>query len=112
MAKTVNKEEGNRIALRQALTPEAEENQLVALATELAKKRLQDGTASNQVIVHYLKEGSMKAKLERERLEKENELLKAKTEAIKASQDIKELLGEAMKAFSEYRGDSNVVEEE
>ena len=67
-----------------ALDPESRENQLISLAVNLAEEKLRDGTASNQLIVHYLKLGSTKERLEKEKLEKENELLKAKTEAIKA----------------------------
>ena len=46
--------------MRQALTPEAEENQCIHLAMQRAKEQLLDGTASSQVIVHFLKLGSSK----------------------------------------------------
>ena len=62
---------------RPALTPESRENQLVSLAINLAEKQLREGTASSQVITHYLKLGSTQAKLEQEKLKQENELLKA-----------------------------------
>ena len=48
--------------MRPALTPEARENQLVSLAVDLAEKQLREGTASSQVITHYLKLGSTKRK--------------------------------------------------
>ena len=35
---------------RPALTPEARENQMIALAENLAEQQLRDGTASSQVI--------------------------------------------------------------
>ena len=55
--------------MRPALTPEARENQLVSLAVDLAEQQLRDGTASSQVITHYLKLGSTKERLEKEKLE-------------------------------------------
>ena len=56
--------------MRPALTPEARENQMIALAVDCAEQQLRDGTASSQVIVHYLKLGSSKERLEKEKLEK------------------------------------------
>ena len=60
---------------RPALTPEARENQLVALAVDLAEKQLREGTASSQVITHYLKIGSTKERIEKEILEKQKDLI-------------------------------------
>lgn len=89
---------------RPALTPEARENQMISLADSLAEKQLRDGTASPSVITHYLKMGSMREKLERERLEKENELLKAKTEELRSARRIEELYADAIKAMQKYAG--------
>ena len=89
---------------RPALTPEARESQMVNLADTLAEQQLRDGTASPSVIIHYLKMGSMREKLERERLEKENELLKAKTEELKSARRIEELYADAIKAMQKYSG--------
>lgn len=105
MAKTkraISSESGRKS--RPALTPEARENQMVALAVNLAEQQLRDGTASSQVITHYLKLGTMKEKLEREKLEKENELLRAKTEAIQSAKRIEELYADAIKAMQRYQG--------
>ena len=66
--------------MRPALTPEARENQLVSLAVDLAEKQLREGTASSQVITHYLKLGSTKERIEKEILEKQKELIEAKTQ--------------------------------
>ena len=87
-----------------ALDPEARENQLISLAVNLAEEKLRDGTASNQLIVHYLKLGSTKERLEKEKLEKENELLKAKTEALESAKKSEELYAEAIKAITRYSG--------
>lgn len=89
---------------RPALTPEAREGQLISLAVDLAEKQLQEGTASSQVITHYLKLGSMREKLERERLEEENKLLRAKAEAIRSAKRSEELMQEAIAAFRNYSG--------
>lgn len=87
-----------------ARTPEARENQMIALAVDLAEKQLLEGTASTQVITHYLKLGSTKERLEKERLEAENKLLRAKTEAIESAKHVEELYQEALKAMSIYQG--------
>lgn len=89
---------------RPALSPEARENQLIARAVDLAEQQLLDGTASSQVITHFLKLGSMREKLERERLEEENKLLRAKTKAIEEQKEMKEIYLEALKAMQMYSG--------
>ena len=105
MTKVKNKS-GESRKIRPALTPESRENQLISLAVDLAEKQLQEGTASSQVITHYLKLGSTKEKLEKEKLEEENKLLKAKTEALQSSKKVEELYSEAIKAMRKYSGNS------
>lgn len=90
--------------IRPALTPEAREQQLIALAENQAEKQLLEGTASSQVLVHYLKLGSTRAQIEKEKLERENELLRAKTESLQAAQRSDELFAEAIKAMKSYGG--------
>lgn len=92
----------SRRKIRPALTPEARENQMISLAVDLAEQQLLDGTASAQVITHYLKLGTMKEKLEREKLQKENELLIAKTKALESAERIERLYEDAMSAFKSY----------
>lgn len=89
---------------RPATTPEARENQLVALAVDLAERQMRDGTASSQLITHYLKLGSSREKLEQERLARENELLGAKVEAMASAQRIEALYSEALNAMRSYAG--------
>lgn len=89
---------------RPALTPEARENQMIALAVDLAEKQLREGTASSQVITHFLKLATTKEQLERQLLEKEVELKQAKTEALQSAKEIKELYGEAIAAMRNYSG--------
>ena len=94
-----------RGSLRPADTPEARENQMIALATNLAEKQLIEGTASSQVITHFLKLGSTKEQLELEKLKRENRLLEAKSEALESAARVEELYAEAIKAFGIYHGD-------
>ena len=95
--------------IRPGLTPEARENQLISLAVDLAERQLQEGTASSQVITHYLKLGSTKERIEKEILEKQKELISAKTQALKSAERIEELYTQAIKAMRDYnpQGDSN-----
>ena len=95
---------------RPATTPEARESQLIAKASRLAEQQLEDGTASAQVITHYLKLGSTREQLEQERLRHENELLKVKREAIESQKQIEELYRNAITAMRSYSG--HHVEEE
>lgn len=101
--KIINTENTSK-EMRPALTPEARENQLISLAVDLAEKQLREGTASSQVISHYLKLGSTTAKLEKERLRLENELTKAKTQQVNSSETSEQLYKEAIKAFQRYSG--------
>ena len=93
--------------IRPALTPEARENQMIALAVDLVEQRLLDGTASSQETTHFLKLGSMKNRLEMEKLQEENSLLKARTEALQSAKRVEELYSEAIKAMRRYSGQGN-----
>ena len=87
---------------RTALTPEQRENQMISLAIDLAEKQLMEGTASSQVITHYLKLGSTKERIEKEILEKQKDLIEAKTQSLQSSQKIEALYSEAIKAMQSY----------
>lgn len=89
---------------RPALTPEARESQMISLAVDLAEQQLRDGTASSQVITHYLKLGTIKAELEKEKLIAENEVLRAKAKAIDSAEEMKVLYDDAIKAMRNYSG--------
>lgn len=95
---------GSSKMMRPALTPEARENQVIALAVDLAEKQLREGTASSQVITHYLKLGSTKEKLEKEIMEKQKGLIEAKTQNLKSMERMEELYVNAMEAFRGYSG--------
>ena len=95
-----------------ATTPEARENQLISLATDVAEKQMREGTASAQVISYYLKLGSSREKLEQMRLSKENELLDAKAEALASAKRVEEMYSEALNAMRSYAGYEPVEDEE
>ena len=98
--------------IRPATTPEARENQLISLAVDLAEKQLIDGTASSQVITHYLKLGSTKERIEREILEKQKALIEAKTENLQSAKRIEELYTNAINAMKNYSGQNESSEDE
>lgn len=77
---------------------------MVALAEEMAAEQMRNRTASAQVVTHYLKMGSLRERLERERMQAEIELQRAKIEAIASNKRIEEKYAEAMKAFRGYQG--------
>lgn len=95
---------GNQRQMKPAMTPEARENQLISLATDLAEKQLREGTASSQVIVHYLKLATKKEQLEQEMLARKTEHLTAQTESLQAAKRIEDLYENALKAMKEYGG--------
>lgn len=104
---------GNTRPERPATTPEARENQLIARAVDLAEKQLMEGTASTQVIVHYLRLGSTKERIEKEILERQKELITAKTEALQSAKRVEELYAKAltaMKTYSGYAGDEEEMD--
>lgn len=92
-----------------ALTRESRENQLIAAAERLAEKQICEGTATSQVIVHYLRLGAQREhyRLECEKLKYETELLQAKKESLESAKRSEELMEEAIKAFRSYRGEEN-----
>jgi len=89
---------------RPATTPEGQESHMVAIAVQLAEKQILEGTASAQVISHYLKLGSSREKLEQERLARENELLVAKVEQLASQARVEELYLNALSAMRAYGG--------
>lgn len=96
---------------RPGMSVEARENQLISLAVDLAEKQLMEGTASSQVITHYLKLGSTKERIEKEILQKQKELIVAKTEALHSAKRIEELYSDALNAMRAYRGEVEIDDE-
>jgi hypothetical protein len=95
---------GKRWNRRPATSEEGRESQLVSLAIDLAEKQLSEGTASSQVMTHYLKLGSSREKLEQQRLLAENELLRGKVDALASAKRVEELYSSALNAMRTYAG--------
>lgn len=107
--KTKADQEQTTPELRPAITPEAQEARMISLAMTQAENELRKGTASSQVVIHYLKLAATKEKqsLELEKLQEENRLLRAKTEAIESAKRVEELYSDAIKAMQIYQGVAN-----
>lgn len=97
---------------RPAITAEGRENQLISLAFDLVEKKLTDGTASSQEVVHFLKLGSTRGRLEEKRIEKENLLLAAKVDQIASGKRMEELYEKAISAMRTYSGQDVDEEDE
>lgn len=100
----------DRPKIRPALTPEARENQLIALAIDEAERRILDGSATSTLLVHFLKLATTRERMEKEIMEKQKELLEAKTKAIKDAEDSKELYAKAIAAMRRYSGTGEAEE--
>lgn len=94
-----------------ATTPEARENQLIGLATDLVEKKLRNGTATSQEIVHLLKYASGRERLEREKIENENELLRARVKSLASGAEVESLYREAIAAMTSYKPDPHPDDE-
>ena len=92
------------LSKRPATTPAVRETELVSLAVDLAEKQLRAGTATSQVITHYLKLATEREKLERDKLFSENELLQAKVETLKSQKRMESVYEDALRAMKEYGG--------
>lgn len=89
---------------REALTPEAREDMIIAKAYDLAEKRIEEGIATSQEIVHFLKMGSARERQERRILAEQEKMLNAKTDAIKSAKRTEEMYTEALSAMKSYQG--------
>ncbi len=109
----MSRERSGRKPRRPATTPDGRENQLISLAVDLAERQLVNGTASSQVLTHFLKLASSRERLEQERLQRENLLLSAKVDQIASSKRIEELYETALNAMRSYAGrDTDIYDED
>lgn len=99
-----SRRDNDRLRRPPARTPEEQENRLIGLATSLAERQLMDGTATAQVITHYLKLGSSREALEQDKIEREIDVLEAKREMMESAKRIEEMYGAALDAMRSYAG--------
>ena len=107
MAKTTNNVR-TTTKRRAAMSPEARENQMISLAVDVAEQQMLKGTASSQVITHFLKLGSRKEQLEREKLENEKQLLRTSIKALESSEKSEDMYAKVLRAIKEYSGREDV----
>lgn len=88
-----------------APTPEAREMQMISYAVDLAERQMLEGTASAQVITHYLKLASSRNALETKKIERENKLLDARVKQIDESAQNGDLYQQVIQAMKEYTGE-------
>lgn len=103
------KQEDQKKTLPPAISDEQRESRAVSLAFDLAEKMLMEGTASSQIITHFLQRGSSKDKLEKEILERKKDLITAKTESLESSRRYEEIYAEAISAMKRYQGMEEIV---
>jgi len=106
------KSEAEPIRRRPATTPEARENEMVSLAHDVAEEQMRNGTASSQVITHFLKLGSTREQLEQQKLEFEAQLAQAKIEAIAQQGRMEELYKDAISAMKMYTGSTSELDQD
>lgn len=105
-------EENKKRSSTPSMSPEAVENRLISKAYKAVERRIDSGEATAAELVHFIKEGSLRQQYELEKLKKENELLRAKTEMIASQKEVKELYAEAISAFRRYSGMPDLDEED
>jgi len=112
MSKSTGKPKNIKRRRAPGKTIESRENQLIGMAVDLAARQIKEGSASSQVITHFLKLGSTQSLLEKAKLDKENKLLQAKTEALQSAKKIEDLYIKAIKAFRVYNGQEELDDED
>lgn len=110
MASRRRSDETARTPRRPATSPEQREQQVISQAIDLAEQQIEAGTASSQVITHFLKLGSSREQLEQQRIAHENELLKVKRESLESAKRVEELYEQAIGAMRAYQGVEEPIE--
>lgn len=104
MASRVRSSENGHRRRSPARTPEARELELASAAYDLAEDQIRQGTASSQVITHFLKMGSTRERLEQERMHHEIELMDVKRDQLEGQKRVEELFVSALDAMRSYQG--------
>lgn len=87
-----------------ARTPEAREQEMIALAMDLAEQKLRDGSAPAPLVMLFAKAGLDRERLEREGLEINNRLGHTKASQIEQMTQSNEKLDRVFKALRTYQG--------
>lgn len=87
-----------------ARTPKAQEQLMINLSMKQAEQMLREGRAPAQIVVHFLKLATEKAKYENEKLRAETEMTISKSDLMKSQQHSEELYAKAISAFKSYGG--------
>lgn len=95
-----------------ARTPEAREMEVIAAAYDLAERQIREGTATSQVITHFLRLGTQQAKLEREILIEQKKLISAKTESLESQKNLGKMYEDAIRAMKKYSGNGGDDDED
>lgn len=102
-----NKNHQSKTRSKPSHTPEGRENQLIALAYDKVEERIINNQATSQELVHFLRLGTEKAKLEKEKLKIDKELAEAKIKSLGSDEELKELTKKALTAFSSYKSSAD-----
>ena len=115
MSKEVQKANASKASGRKAApvrTPEAQEQLMINLSMKQAEQMLREGRAPSQIVVHFLKLATEKAKIENEKLKADAEMARSKTELMRAQRHSEELYEQAIQAFKSYGGSGSFGEED
>lgn len=85
-------------------TAEARERRMIALAMDQAEKMLEEGRAPVPVLQHFLTLGATDYPLRKERLQRQNDLFRAKKESLEKQDQMEELARNAIEAMQRYSG--------
>jgi len=103
MARVINANEPAPKKRAPATSPEQRNNQLISMSFDAAEEMISSGKATSQLLVHFLKQGTARDELEKSKLELESQLLRARTDSIAASEDLRQLHMDAIAAMTEYK---------
>lgn len=97
---------------RPASSPKAWEDRVLTLAMDVVEEQLRNRTISSAVLAAIIRRASTRERLEEEILEKQKELITAKTESLQSAKRMEELYAEALAAMRRYSGQDEPNEDE
>jgi hypothetical protein len=85
-------------------TPEGRESYMIGLAMDQAEEQLANHTAPAQIVAHFLKLATERAKVELEKLRADTELTVSKAQLVESQKKSEEIAARALAAFKSYAG--------